>query len=121
MQDSQNPKVQDFINSIDLLDETKSQILAELRKIIFEVFPQVTEKMMYGGIMFILEDYFAGIFVYKKHVSLEFSFGAKLDDPEQLLNGKGKQRRHLKFESLEEVEEKKVAFFVAQIGGLDKY
>jgi len=54
MNKSENMEVQDFINKIMMLDNTKYQILEELRKIVFENFPKVKERMMYGGIIFSL-------------------------------------------------------------------
>ena len=63
---------------------------------------------MYGGIIFSLADDFGGIFVYKNHVSFEFSYGYKLDDPSKLLEGNGKYRRHLKIKSIEDLEIKKI-------------
>ena len=75
--------------------------------------------MMYGGIIFSLSTDFGGVFVYKNHVSFEFSLGYKLDDPEKLLEGGGKYRRHLKMKSLEQVKMKKVDFYLKQIEKLD--
>jgi len=77
-----------------MLDNTKYQILEELRKIVIENYPKVEERMMYGGIMFSLADEFGEVFVYKNHISFEFSYGYKFKDPEKLLEGSGKYRRH---------------------------
>jgi hypothetical protein len=55
-----------------------------------------------------------GIFSYKDHVSLEFSEGASFDDPDGRLEGKGKNRRHLKFVTVEDVEGKGAEGFLKQ-------
>ena len=55
-----------------------------------------------------------GIYVYKDHVSLEFSQGASFDDPDGRLEGKGKGRRHLKFATVEEVTRKDAEGFLRQ-------
>lgn len=120
MKKSTDIKVQDFIEKIELLDPAKHLILQTLREIVLENYPKTQERMMYGGILFSLDDDFGGVFVYKNHVSFEFSLGYKLNDPEKLLEGKGKFRRHLKVKSLDEIEMKKVDFFVKQIEMLDK-
>lgn len=120
MSKSSNDKVQEFINNTMLLDDTKHQILEQLRKVVFELYPSVKERMMYGGIIFSLNDDWGGVFVYKNHVSFEFSYGNKLEDPEKLLEGKGKFRRHLKIKSLDSNELRKVDFYVKQIELLDK-
>ena len=91
MPKSENIKVQNFIDNILLVDNTKHQILESVRKIVFENYPEVKERMMYGGIIFSLNDDWGGVFVYKNHLSFEFSYGYKLDDPENLLEGSGKK------------------------------
>ena len=53
-----------------------------------------------------------GIFIYKDHVSLEFSQGASFDDPDGLLEGKGKKRRYLKFTAVDDVEAKGALCFL---------
>jgi hypothetical protein len=116
---SANLDVQNFIDNIMMLDNPKHQTLLELRKIVFENFPKVKERIMYGGIIFSLDDDFGGVFVYKNHISFEFSYGYKFKDPDKQLEGKGKYRRHLKIRSGDDIEIKKVAFFVKQISTFD--
>ena len=69
---------------------------------------------MYGGIMFSQLKDFGGVFVYKNHISFEFSDGYRFDDATKLLQGSGKYRRHLKIKSRADIEIKKVYFFVKQ-------
>ena len=57
---------------------------------------------------------YGGTFVSKHHVSFEFSRGYSLDDPDGLLEGTGKYRRHLKIRELSDIEDKSVKFFVKQ-------
>jgi hypothetical protein len=72
------------------------------------------ESMMYGGIMFSLDEDFGGIFVRKNHISFEFGNGYTMKDPDKLLEGTGKFRRHLKIIAFSDIEDKKVEFFVRQ-------
>ncbi len=116
MQKTKDERVQKFLEEIGMFDEEKLNILLKLREIVFEEFPDVQEKMMYGGIMFSIDADFGGIFVSKKHISFEFSKGYRFSDPEELLEGTGKFRRHLKIRSLSDVEAKNVIFFVKQAG-----
>ncbi len=97
-----------------MFDSEKFEILQNLRKIVFSNYPKTNERMIYGGIMFSLEDDFGGLFVRKNHVSFEFSSGANMNDPHNILEGTGKFRRHLKVRSLADIEDKKVDFFVKQ-------
>jgi hypothetical protein len=115
MATSANEKVQEFINETKMLDNTKYQILETLRKIVFEHFPKVEERMMYGGIIFSLDEDCGGVFVYKNHLSFEFSLGFKFKDPENYLEGNGKFRRHLKIRSIEDIVMKKAGAFIKQM------
>ncbi len=114
MKKSKNKEVQKFLGDIESIDVEKFRILQELRDIVLTQYPEVNERMMYGGIMFSLEDDFGGLFVRKQHISFEFSSGAFMNDPYKILEGTGKFRRHLKIGSLADIEDKKVDFFVKQ-------
>ncbi|MCZ6594539.1 MAG: DUF1801 domain-containing protein [Bacteroidetes bacterium] len=120
MKISNDIKTQNFIDHIKVLDSTKHQILERLRAMVFDNHPKVRERMMYGGIIFSLTDDFGGVFVYKNHVSFEFGYGYKLSDPEKLLEGGGKYRRHLKIRSMDDIEMKKFDFFIKQIQEFEK-
>lgn len=114
MNKPKDEKIQKFLEETRLLGEEKFTIVQKLREIIFSNIGKAEERMMYGGILFSLKEDFGGIFVYKKHVSLEFSNGFKMKDPKRLLEGKGKFRRHLKFETITDIKNKDVNYFVKQ-------
>ncbi len=115
MKKSENEEVQKFLDEIQLIDAEKSDILIEIHEIIFSHFPKTDERIMYGGIVFFLNDeMFSGLFLNKKHITLEFSKGFLLEDPNRILEGKGKYRRHLKILTKEDILSKGVSFFVKQ-------
>jgi len=114
MKKSKNEQVQNFLEEIEMLNAEKYNILQKLRGVVFKIYPKTNEKMMYGGIMFSLKDDFGGIFVRKNHVSFEFINGFKMKDPDKLLEGTEKLRRHLKIKSLSDIKNKKIDFFVKQ-------
>lgn len=116
---SKDKATQAFIEQVKQQDPEKYKILVKLREIICENYHSVTEKIMYGGILFSLSEDVGGLFVHKNHVSLAFSFGYLFDDPDQFLEGGGKYRRHLRIENLDDIIGKKVEFFVKQIGELE--
>ena len=95
-------------------DECKFDILKKMRDIVFKLSPEINERMMYGGIMFSLDDDLGGVFVRKNHISFEFSNGYQFNDPKKLLEGTGKFRRHLKIRSLTDIKSKELYFFVKQ-------
>ncbi len=111
-----NNQVQAFLNELLALDDDKYVIINQLREIVLQNIPHVNERMMYGGIMLSTKSAdFGGLFVRKNHISFEFGNGYLLKDPQNLLEGKGKYRRHLKIRSLADIQEKRVDSFVKQL------
>ena len=115
MKNSKDEKVQKFLDEFKELDTEKSRILQHLRKMVFTQYPKVSERMMYGGIMFSLGEDFGGLFARKNHISFEFSRGASMNDPEKVLEGTGELRRHLKIKSFEDIKGLNVDYFVKQV------
>ncbi len=114
MKKSKNEQVQSFLEDILMMDSEKYEMLQKMRKIVFSNYPKVNERMMYGGIMFSIEDDFGGLLVRKNHISFEFSLGVEMDDPDSVLEGTGKFRRHLKIRSMVDIKDKTVDYFVKQ-------
>ena len=114
MKKPKNEHVEKYLEEIMMINDNQFNILQKLREIVFEVYPKTNERIIYGGIMFSLDDDFGGIFVRKNHISFEFGNGFAMNDPDKLLEGKGKFRRHLKIRSLSDIDDKKVEFFVKQ-------
>ena len=90
-----------------------------IKEIVEQIAPDVRFVPKYGGEVLAPypdddKKFVGGIFIYKDHVSLEFSQGASFDDADGLLEGKGKKRRHLKFVVVEEVEAKGAMGFLKQ-------
>ena len=79
-------------------------LVTALRALVLGLGPDVTEEVKYGGLLYAAGEGFCGIFAYAAHVSLEFSEGHALPDPQRLLQGNGKKRRHLKFTALADIE-----------------
>jgi len=101
------------LNDIKAMDTEKYNAMIILREIIFDTFPKTDEKMMYGGIVFFLNnEMYGGLFAYKNHLTLEFSNGFLMEDPNNFLEGKGKYRRHLKILSKDDILGKEVRSFV---------
>ncbi|MCB9812468.1 DUF1801 domain-containing protein [Candidatus Nomurabacteria bacterium] len=73
-----------------------------------------SEEIKYGGLLYSQDKPYTGIFVYTNHVTLEFSEGAKLRDPNKLLRGSGKHRRNLKFMKTDEIQKGVVRDFLTQ-------
>lgn len=113
MKMSKNEKVQKFLDELDLIDNEQFKILNEVREIVLDTHSKTEEKIMYGGVLFFIDtEMFSGVFAYKNHITIEFSQGFLMKDPDELLEGNGKYRRHLKLKSKEDIRNKQVAAFV---------
>jgi hypothetical protein len=94
--------------STDMVQE----IAGRLRLLIMEVNPDVVEvpwpkqKIIgYGVGPKKMTEHFCYIGAFKGHVNLGFYYGAHLPDPAGLLEGTGKNLRHIKVKSIEEAEQ----------------
>lgn len=105
--------IEALIADIRLLGEPQYQILVGVRRLIREQFPDATEEVKYGGILFCSSVQFSGVFAYQQHVSVEFSHGAKIKDTIGLLEGKGKGRRHLKLHTVDDIQSKHLAEYLS--------
>ena len=88
------------------------EIAERLRALIIEVYPEVVEvawpkqKIVgYGVGPKKMSEHFCYIGAFKKHVNLGFYYGADLPDPQGLLEGTGKNLRHIKVKNGEEVDQ----------------
>lgn len=88
------------------------EVIQAIRSLIFRMYPNVKEEIKYGGILFSVSSPFCGLFSYTKHVSLEFGNGALLQDEFNMLEGSGKQRRHIKLKTQEEISSKNVPHYL---------
>jgi len=102
-----NLKVQSFISDLADTDPLKHEIVMHLYSLFLDTSTNFHDKFIYGGIgVYIGDQLIGGIWVSKNHVSLVFADGHKLKDSANVLEGKGKYRRHIKIKSFEEIEEK---------------
>ena len=59
-----------------------------------------------------LKDGICHIAVYARHVNLGFNQGARLEDPEGLLEGSGKQVRHLTLKTVSDLERPEIRMYL---------
>jgi hypothetical protein len=98
--------VQELFDDIRLFGKEQISLVEAVRGMVKKFAPSVTEELKYGGIVFSSGVQFCGVFAYKKHVSVEFSSGAKIQDILGHLEGAGKGRRHIKLHTVEDIEAK---------------
>lgn len=93
------------------VDESLTQIVHRLRQLIIDVDPDTTEQprpgdraLSYGTGPRKMLDGYAYIIAQKNYVNLGFYRGAHLPDPMHLLEGTGKDLRHVKVRSLADAD-----------------
>ncbi|WP_374347187.1 DUF1801 domain-containing protein [Chitinimonas sp.] len=107
------PTVQAWLDDIRMVNETNHSIVQTVRALMRQTIEPLSEELKYGGILFASGLPFAGVFAYRAHVSVEFSHGARIQDPYGFLEGSGKGRRHIKLTGIEQVQEKQLAHYVS--------
>jgi len=104
--------VEILLEDIRMLGEDQFQIVQAVRDLVAKSIRPLTEEVKYGGILFTSGVSFSGVFAYKQHVSIEFSWGAKINDEDGFLEGGGKGRRHIKLRTLEDLSTKKLEKYI---------
>ena len=108
-------QVQQFINDLRNLSNDFYDITTNIRKLFHDSYSMLTEEIKYGGLAFLKNEVLiGGIFIYKAHISIEFSRGADFTDPHSQLEGKGKYRRHIKLTSIEDLKTKSIISYITQ-------
>lgn len=110
-------RVQRLLEDIHVQREDLYALVSQLRALIVSVAPEATEGVKYGGLLFSTQRPVCGVFAYKRHVSLEFSYGAELADPHHVLEGCGKYRRHIKLKGGRDIENKRVEDYLRRAFG----
>jgi hypothetical protein len=105
-------RVAALLQDLSLVSDSNYALVQAVRKLVLRLGKDVTEEVKYGGILFSRSQAFCGVFAYTNHISVEFGDGANLPDAYGLLEGKGKQRRHIKLTTLDEMKDRQLAHYV---------
>ncbi len=96
-----------FERAIARAPEAMREVAWALRRLVAKVMPDVTEvpwvrqgNVGYGVGPKKMSEQFCYIMPASQHVNLGFYYGADLDDPQRLLEGAGKNLRHVKVRSV---------------------
>jgi hypothetical protein len=100
----------------------KLQALAQdLRRLVKQEVPEATESVNAWGIpTFSLVGSFAFFLIAKAHLSLGFALGTSLKDPYHLLEGSGKNLRHVKLRTPEDLIKPGLAELIIDAARLDR-
>ena len=105
-------KINEFIFSFD---DEKRNIISSLRKLASSLSQGAKEDIKWNALcLFKGERAFVGIMPYKKYISVIFDRGSELSDSNEILEGKGKQMRHIKIYNEGDIEDKNVAHYIKE-------
>lgn len=104
--------VDELLQEMRLLGDEQFQIVQAVRALVRKAITPVSEEVKYGGILFTSGVPFGGVFAYREHVSVEFGSGAKIADPDKVLEGQGKGRRHIKLRAVSDISSTKLENFL---------
>ena len=118
-----------LLKFLQAYDPAIATIALALRDMVLEEAPGAPEMIYdaYSAVSFgfsfsgRLKEAFIHIASYAKHVNLGFNYGATLADPHGVLQGSGKQVRHIKIASIADLEKPYLRHYIsaaiAQAGG----
>ncbi|EJF08292.1 MULTISPECIES: DUF1801 domain-containing protein [Pontibacter] len=95
-----HPQVNDYINTSEKHKET----LEALRQLVHDTVPGVAEEFKWSRPVFRSDKDFAYLKTAKAYVTLGFFQFSKLKDPNGLLEGTGKDMRHIKIKSVQDID-----------------
>ncbi|MDO6391232.1 DUF1801 domain-containing protein [Pontibacter sp. BT731] len=95
-----HPQVTDYINTSEKHKET----LEALRQLVHNTVPGVTEEFKWSRPVFRANKDFVYLKTAKTYVTLGFFQAEKLNDPNNLLEGTGKDMRHIKIKNVQDID-----------------
>lgn len=96
-----NKQVTEFIEKAP---EEQKKIMESIRTLIHDSVPNTTEEFKWSRPVFKADKDFAYLKTAKAYVTLGFFNFQKLNDPKSLLEGTGKDMRHIKLKSTSDID-----------------
>jgi hypothetical protein len=101
-------------------DQVSMEQLADrVNEMILREGPKLKVEPHWGQPWFVGTDMVCLVGAFSKHVGIEFWRGSTVEDPDHLLEGTGKNLRHVKIRTLEEATSAKLARLVRRAIALD--
>jgi len=107
-------KIDKFLSSLEQDAPFHHKIIRQLQGAVRKICPEAEERFMYGGIVVYAGVPVCGYFARANHVTLELEGGVNLTDTWGVLEGKGKNRRHIKLRAGDSLAEKHVEAYLKQ-------
>ncbi|MEX0813955.1 MAG: DUF1801 domain-containing protein [Chitinophagales bacterium] len=104
-------KVDDYIANAD---KPLKDILLKLRQLIAEAVPKAKENFKWGQPVYTTEKDFCYLKLNKQHINIGFFNFEKITDPNNLLEGSGKNMRHIKIRSISDIDSSELSKMIKQ-------
>ncbi len=102
-----NKKITTIEEYLVHLSENNEKLIGEIRKLLKETYPEIVEKIMWSTPWYDLRGAkFIWLMSYNDHVNFGFAYGAHLKS--DLLEGTGKNMRHIKIKGIDDFNSKKL-------------
>lgn len=112
-----NPEVDRFVEE---QPGQHGKTVALLVDLVRETLPDAKEKLHHGAPWFQVDGQMVCyVAAHSKHVNLGFRYGALLDDPDGLLEGTGKQMRHVKLRDPAAIPQETLARLLKRAAALE--
>ncbi len=103
---------------IEKLDSPIKEIVIELRAIVSTSSESLQEAIKWNVPTYSINANICSIVAHKRHVNLQIFFGAHIEDA-NLLDGVGKDMRHIKYTTIEDIDDKQIIKILNQAIALD--
>ena len=107
-------KIEEVDQFIEALPSDINEITTVLRNLIFETSGNFTEEIKWSKPSYGINQNICYLQASKNHVNLGFYSGASLTDKDNLLEGTGKQMRHIRFKKLDEIQPAKIKALIQE-------
>ena len=112
-------KTSDVEGFIAGLEPPVKDLMKELRTLVRKAAPKLSEALKWGQPVYSGEKNLMYLGKAKAHASLGFFMGAKMSDPDDLLEGSGNTLRHVTIRSKKDINKRKLSALIRQAVRLD--
>lgn len=102
-----------------ILEPRLKELAQELRHLVHEVIPEAREAIKWGQPCWQYKGNLCYLTGARQNLTFGFFLGSKIDDPKGLLEGKGRQMRHIKLEKASDIPEAAVRSWLKQAARLN--
>lgn len=104
----------------EMLTPSQRSLLEELRRLILVAEPQIVEELKWNQPCYTRNGLFCYLQKAANHVSIGFQRGALLRDHNRLLQGKGKDMRHINIKYEDKIDKSAIGHLITEALALDE-